>query len=109
MKTLKAMFQWIILICIGIVLYLGWIHRGDIHPAHSLNNFEIIGLSLCLAFMWVEVLKWGVTKPFNCVKCMTAWISLLIGCSQIGWFGIIFLPVGLFVGAMWEAIKDRWL
>jgi hypothetical protein len=74
-----------------------------------MQPYQIIISALSLAFLWVEIMHWGVTKPFNCLKCMTGWIALIIGCSSIGWHGIIYLPVGLFTGALFSAIKMRYL
>jgi len=70
---------------------------------------EIIFYALCLAFCQVEVIHFGSVKPFNCVKCMTGWYALAIGCWQLGWHGIFLLPVGVFVGAIFSAVQMRWL
>lgn len=79
-------------------------------------DFQIIFLGLSLAFVWVEIFHLGKIKPFNCIKCMTAWFSyviyhwltpLSIESYMIGF--VVYLPMGLFVGAMFEAIKMRWL
>ena len=40
---------------------------------------------------------------------MSGWFSLAAGCYANGWHGIIFLPVGVFAGAMFEAASMRWL
>jgi hypothetical protein len=48
-------------------------------------------------------------KPFNCVKCMSGWLALIGGVIFFGWYGLLFLPAGVFVGAMFEAIKMRYL
>lgn len=72
-------------------------------------SIKIIILALSLAFCQVEVLHFGSVKPFNCVKCMSGWYALAIGCWCIGWHGIIYLPLGVFVGAIFEACKMRYL
>ena len=72
-------------------------------------NWNIIVIALSLAFCQVEVLHFGSVKPFNCVKCMTGWYALGIGCWCVGWHGLVYLPVGVFVGAIFEGIKMRWL
>lgn len=72
-------------------------------------NWNIIILALSLAFCQVEVLHFGSVKPLNCVKCMTGWYALGIGCIAIGWHGIVYLPLGVFAGAIYSAIKMRWL
>jgi hypothetical protein len=76
---------------------------------NKMQAYQIIILALSLAFYWTEVLRWGVTKPFNCIKCMTGWFALIIACTQFGWFGILYAPVGVFAGAIFTMIKYRWL
>lgn len=72
-------------------------------------SFKIIILALSLAFCQVEVIHFGSVKPFNCIKCMTGYYALAIGCWCAGWHGVVYLPVGVFAGAMFEGIKMRWL
>jgi hypothetical protein len=84
----------------------------------------ILLTALSLAFCWVEIVNprivnivWSIYetksffsgKPFTCCKCMTGWFALILGCVCYGWFGLFFLPLGVFIGAMFEAIKMRWL
>lgn len=83
----------------------------------------ILFLSLAIAFCWVEFIRPAVSlwwwvfslnnpfekKPLNCVKCMTGWVALIIGVIIHGWLGLAYLPLGVFVGAMFEVIKMRWL
>lgn len=72
-------------------------------------NFHILLIGLSLAFCQVEILHFGSVKPLNCVKCMTGYYSLVIGCWQYGWHGLVYLPVGVFVGAIFSAVQMRWL
>jgi len=72
-------------------------------------HWNILIIALSLAFCQVVVLHFGSIKPFNCIKCMTGWYALVIGCWLVGWHGVVYLPLGVFVGAMFEAIKMRWL
>lgn len=72
-------------------------------------SIKIIILALSLAFCQVEILHFGSVKPFNCIKCMTGWYALILGLIWTGWTGLWMLPVGVFVGAIFEAIKMRWL
>ncbi len=107
MRILVTIFKWIITISI---IVLAFIYAKKISfPQLSLSSFEIIFTALSIAFTWVEILKWGVTKPFNCLKCMTGWAALIIGCLCIGWHGIIYLPIGLFIGSIFSAIQMRYL
>ena len=75
-----------------------------------MSGFTIVFLGLVAAFNQVEILHFGSVKPFNCVKCLTGWYSFMFACiAHYGWQSLIFLPVGVFIGAMFEAIKMRWL
>lgn len=74
----------------------------------------IIFFALCLAFFVVEVvprIKLTNRKPFNCMMCMTGWCSMLLAVWQgVYWPYMLLLGVaGVFVGAMFGAIKMRWL
>lgn len=88
----------------GIAYALITARRPPMHPA------LILFFALACAFAWVEVFKvWKHTKPFNCVKCMSGWFALALAWySHVPYFGL-YLMAGLFVGAMYEAIKMRWL
>jgi hypothetical protein len=72
-------------------------------------GYLIIIFALSISFTWVEILKWGVTKPFNCVKCMTGWVSLILAFSFHTPYWFFYLFVGLFVGAIYSAVKMRYL
>ena len=63
---------------------------------------SIIIISLAISFCWVELLQKKVSdileiltgskllqhKPFNCVKCLTGWIALIIGVYLHGYLGL---------------------
>lgn len=107
MKVLKALGQWILVLAViaGIVLLFKYVRLPELHLSHM----EVIILAFSCAFVWVYVLKWGSVKPFNCVTCMTGWFSLIIGCWVAGWFGVIYMPVGMTVAALYSEIRMRWL
>lgn len=67
----------------------------------------IIGFAL--AFTWVEVLHLGSKKPFNCLKCMCGWFTLLVGYVYGTPYCGFYLFIGLTVGAIFTAIKYRYL
>lgn len=74
-------------------------------------NYNILLLALALAFCQIEVIHFGSVKPFNCIKCMTGWYAIVLAWFVYGhgWHGIIYLPLGVFVGAIYSALKMRWL
>jgi hypothetical protein len=97
MKTASTIFQW--LIVLAFILAIPYIYKP----------IGIVILALCCAFAWVEKLKLGKRKPFSCVPCMSGWFALIIGCIVYGWYGALFLPVGLAVGSLFEVFKMRHL
>ncbi len=113
---MKIFLNWLLfLITMGAIIVLVW-HRhwiGD-HlpslPVLHLSPAGIIILAFSCAFVWVYVLKWWKQiKPFNCVTCLTGWFSLIIGCWVAGWFGVIYMPVGMTVAALYSEVRMRWL
>lgn len=79
-----------------------------------MHPYEIILYALCLAFFVVEVLpriKLTNRKPFNCMMCMTGWCSIGLAVWQdFHWPYVLLLGLaGVFTGAMFGAIKMRWL
>lgn len=54
--------------------------------------------------------KYPARKPFNCIKCMTGWFALVLAvlCGY-GFISVLLCAAGLFMGALFEAIKMRWL
>lgn len=75
----------------------------------TLTGCQVIFFALASAFTWVEVLKWGSVRPFNCVKCLTGWFALILAFIFHVECWYMYLPVGLFVGAMFEGIRMRCL
>lgn len=71
-------------------------------------GYLVLLFALSLAFTIKEVLHWN-KKPYNCIKCLTGWFSFFIalGFGTPYWYFYLFL--GLFTGAMFEAIKMRHL
>lgn len=113
---MKILFNWIVfLLILGGIVALIW-HRhwiGQQLPSlperGTMTGMQVVVFALALAFTWVEVLKWGVIKPFNCIKCLTGWFSLILAYTfPVEWWPL-YLPLGLFVGAVFTAIKLRWL
>lgn len=116
MKILKIIGNWFLflLILAGIIAavsYRHWIgqYLPSLPERGTMTGLHVIVFALSFAFMWVEVMKWGVIKPFNCLKCMTGWVALILAFTFHAEFWYMYLPVGLFVGAMFSAIKLRWL
>jgi hypothetical protein len=89
-----------------IALIYAFFHYGTI-TIIPLSGPAVLFFSLACAFTWVEIMKWGVTKPFTCIKCMTGWIALLLALIFHVDHPYFYLPAGLFIGAVFEAIKMR--
>lgn len=49
-------------------------------------------------------------KPWDCWKCMTGWCALALALlNGYGWESLLWCAVGMFAGALFEAIKNRYL
>lgn len=110
---MKVFFNWLffllfVLAVLAAVKYRHYI-TDDLPMFPDMTGLQVIIFALSFAFMWVEVLKWGVIKPFNCLKCMCGWTAVILAFTFHVPFWYMYLPVGLFVGAMFEGIKMRWL
>lgn len=79
----------------------------------QLSRIEVLGYALALAFFIVEVIpriRLTNRKPFNCMMCMTGWCSLVLALfSGHGWFSGLLMIAGVFIGAVFGAVKMRWL
>lgn len=84
-------------------------------------QYDILLIGFAMAFCITTVMHIRF-KPFNCLPCMSGWCSLAVAWAYYGevsnWqvhgVGIILLvlayfPLGYLIGAIFEAIKMRWL
>jgi len=84
-----------------------------------MTPFNILLSALALAFCWVHYINPINRKPFNCIKCMAGWLSLLVYAAnllcthQLNAIHIacapLYLACGVFTGALFEAVAMRWL
>jgi len=74
-------------------------------------NISILFTGLALAYCFTTVFRGRLfqRRPFNCIKCMTGWFSLVIGLLAYHCWGLLYLPLGVFTGAIYEKICMRWL
>lgn len=70
---------------------------------------QIIILSLSFSFCITQVWRPINIKPFNCMMCFTGWAAAGLGLYQFGISGLALFFVGCFAGALFDAIKMRWL
>lgn len=108
MKIIKVILNWVIFLgLVGGIWYLvnGW--SLPVFP--HMPGYLVLFFALSIAFVWVEVLKFGSVKPFNCMKCMTGWFALVLAFLFNTQFWYMYLFAGVFLGAMFSAIKMRWL
>jgi hypothetical protein len=70
----------------------------------------VLAFSLAAATFWVDTLKWGVIKPFNCVKCMTGWLTIpFTFYFNDGQHWLIMPLLGVFIGSIYSNFKMRYL
>lgn len=110
---MKIIINWFLFLSfVAAVVVLVW-HRhwiGEQIPERgTMTGPQVLFFALACAFTWVEVLKWGVVKPFNCLKCMTGWFAVILAFMFHVEFWPMYLPAGLFVGAIISAIQMRYL
>jgi hypothetical protein len=109
MKILSTIVQWIIIIAViaACVICLPGIKKPDLH-LQPITGFMCILFSLSFAFWWVEILRlFKTVKPFNCLKCMTGWVSLIVAVLFHVPDPYMYLFIGLFVGAITDQLKQR--
>lgn len=111
MKAIKIILNWLlfaaIIAAVYAVVHFKLLSYLDFSP--SLTSAQVLFFALALAFCWVEILKIGITKPFNCVKCMCGWFALILAVVFKVDHPYLYLPGGVFVGAMYSGIKMNWL
>jgi hypothetical protein len=96
---------WMIVLCaIGFGVWcLSKVSHAPLSPV------MVIVLALASAFVWVEKLRLGTVKPFTCCSCLTGWFALILAWWSHADYWFLYLPLGVFVGSMWEAVKMRYL
>jgi len=106
---MKTVLNWLIFLIVCVGLYFAFTYFNWHRPAWHLSGGFVILVALSAAFTWVEKLKWGNTKPLNCTSCLTGWFSLTLAWLGHTEYWYFYLFIGLFVGAMWEGVKMRFL
>jgi hypothetical protein len=80
-----------------------------------MSKAEILFYSIAIAFAVSQVFVKKVkvryrVKPFSCMMCMGGWsafaLALIYG---YGLQSLLFLPAGMFVGAMTEGLMNKYL
>lgn len=102
---MKIFINWLLFAVIIAAFYFGWAYVRITLPAMS--GPYVLLFSLSIAFTWVEKLKWGVTKPFNCLGCMTGWLSLIMAYLFHTEFWYFYLFAGLLTGSLFDVLKSR--
>lgn len=74
-----------------------------------MTHIEIIIMGLALSFCWSIINPWYNTKPFNCLMCMTGYFSVSVALFSVGWYCVLFFPVGCLAGAVFTSLRDRYL
>lgn len=106
---MKIIINW--LIFLGIIAAFWFRHwLSQFMPTlPAMSGPQIVLFAFSCAFTWVEVLRWGSVKPFNCVKCLTGWFAVILAFMFHVEHWYFYLPVGLAAGAVWEGVKMRYL
>lgn len=102
MKVISTIIQWLIIVAIFAAAIA--IPFGKINITGTLTGPEVILFALAISFTLVEVVK-----LFPCMKCVTGWSALILALLFHTPFAWMYVFVGLFAGALFSAIKMRWL
>lgn len=114
---MKIFINWLLFLLIigGIVVIIWhrhWIgqHIPSLPKRGTMTGPQVVVFALSFAFMWVEVLKWWKQiRPFNCLKCLTGWTAVILAFTFHVEFWYMYLPLGVYVGAVFSSIQMRWL
>lgn len=106
--------NWLFFLIIGCLIGNAiWHHQWvcqHLPTLPTMTGYQAMIFGFACAFTWAEVLKWWPNiKPFNCLKCMCGWLTLIIAFMFHVELWPFYLPVGLTVGAVFEGAKMRWL
>lgn len=71
-------------------------------------GYLVLLFGLSLAFSYTQVVHIP-KKPHNCVPCLTGWFSFFIALGFHTPYWYFYLGLGLLTGALFEAIKMRYL
>lgn len=108
MKILLSILQWAFVLTLGAGAW--WLFRNVTLPSpEPMTGPAVIVFAHACAFLWVEVLHWGSVKPFNCVKCLTGWFALILAFVFHVPHFYLYLPLGVFAGAIYSAIQMKFL
>lgn len=110
---MKIIINWLLFLAIiAAIMVPIWYWRPismHLPTLPTMPGYQAVAFGFALAFTWVEVMKWGSVKPFNCLKCMCGWLTMFIAMAFHVQFWPFYMPMGLVVGAVFSAIKMRWL
>lgn len=108
-KVFLTVVQWVVIatvLCFGL---FGFHFKFQLPQARPMDGWLVILTGVSFAFVWVDVLKWGVSRPWNCVTCLSGWFSLLLAIVFNTHFWYIYLGIGCFTGHLFTLIRLRWL
>lgn len=104
----KAIINWIVFVAViaGAFFLLKYFALPSLP---TLSGWFVCLVGLAMAVVWVEKLKWGSVKPFNCVSCLTGWTTLALAFLFHVEVWYLYLFIGAFVGVMYSKICMRYL
>lgn len=95
---------------VALVWHRHWIgqHLPALPQRGTMTGLQVVLFALAFSFAFTE-LKLAKHKPLNCLKCLTGWVALILAFTFHVQLWYMYLPVGLMTGAVFGAIKMRWL
>lgn len=106
-KILMTVVQWVAVAAVLLFLFRGVNYR--IPERRIMPGYLVILSGVSFAFAWVDIMKWGVSRPWNCITCLSGWFSLLLAFVFHTHFWYVYLGLGCFAGYLFTTIRMKWL
>lgn len=108
-KVLMTVVQWLVVATVLFFVLFGFHFKLQLPVTKPMPGYLVILFGLSAAYVWVDVLRWGVSRPFNCLTCLSGWFCLILAFAFHTHYWYLYLPLGAFVGGLYSKIVMRWL
>lgn len=93
-----------------IILIAGaWLAWKYLPELPTLSGWFVTLVGLAIAVVWVDKLKWGSVKPWNCAGCLSGWFTLILAFLFHVEVWYLYVFIGAFAGIVYEKFCMRWL
>lgn len=106
-KIISTILQWLVVATVLFFIFRGFHYK--IPETRPMPGYLVALFGISGAYVWVDVLRWGVSKPFNCLACLSGWFGLILAFVFHTHYWYLYLPLGGFIGGLFTSIRLRWL